>query len=106
VTAIGAEKLDLLVPELLPVTIKFALAPGTGHPKNFRHEFIPPGVRFLPFECSAEHFKKLYRAKTPRRKEEYVLNSPKLGVTLRLCASRCLSDSVISFQPKISNIFG
>ena len=35
--AIGAEELDFLVPELLPVAIKFAFALRTGHPKNFRH---------------------------------------------------------------------
>jgi hypothetical protein len=37
VTAIGAEKLDLLVPEFVPVAIKLAVALRTGHPKNFRH---------------------------------------------------------------------
>jgi hypothetical protein len=42
VTAIGAEKLDLLVPELLPVTVKFAFALRAGHPKNFRHDSRPP----------------------------------------------------------------
>jgi hypothetical protein len=42
VTAIGAEKLDLLVPELLPVTIKFAFALRAGHPKNFRHGALSP----------------------------------------------------------------
>jgi hypothetical protein len=40
-TAIWAEELDLLVPELLPVTIKFAFALGAGHPKNFRHRSFP-----------------------------------------------------------------
>jgi hypothetical protein len=38
VAAIGAEELDLLVPELLIVTIEFALALRAGHPKNFRHD--------------------------------------------------------------------
>jgi hypothetical protein len=37
VAAIGAEKLDLLVPELLIVTIELALALRAGHPENFRH---------------------------------------------------------------------
>jgi hypothetical protein len=37
VTAIGAEKLDLLVPQFLPVAIELALALGADHPKNFRH---------------------------------------------------------------------
>jgi hypothetical protein len=37
VAAIGAEKLDLLVPEFLIVTIEFALALRASHPKNFRH---------------------------------------------------------------------
>src|SRR5439155_19091914 len=37
VTAIGAEKLDLLVPKLLPVAIELAVALRAGHPKNFRH---------------------------------------------------------------------
>jgi hypothetical protein len=37
VTAIGAEKLDLFVPELLIVTIEFAFALRAGHPKDFRH---------------------------------------------------------------------
>jgi hypothetical protein len=36
-TAIGAEKLDFLAPELLVVTIKFALALRAGHPENFGH---------------------------------------------------------------------
>jgi hypothetical protein len=38
VTAIGAEELDLLVPELLPMTIEFALALRTGHPEDFGHD--------------------------------------------------------------------
>jgi hypothetical protein len=37
VTAIGAEKLDLLVAKLLIVTIKLAAALRAGHPKDFRH---------------------------------------------------------------------
>ena len=37
VTAIGAEKLDLLVPQFLPVAIELAVALGAGYPKNFRH---------------------------------------------------------------------
>ena len=37
VTAIGAEKLDLLVPQFLPVAIELAVALRAGHPKNFRH---------------------------------------------------------------------
>ena len=39
--AIGAEELDLLVPELLIVTIELALTLGAGHPKNFRHSSVP-----------------------------------------------------------------
>jgi hypothetical protein len=39
VTAIGTEELDIFVPELLPMTIKFAFAFGTGHPKNSCHDF-------------------------------------------------------------------
>jgi hypothetical protein len=38
VTAIGTEKLDLLMPELLIVTIELALAVRAGHPKNFCHD--------------------------------------------------------------------
>jgi hypothetical protein len=34
---VGTEKLDLFMPEFLPVTIKLPLALGTGHPKNLRH---------------------------------------------------------------------
>jgi hypothetical protein len=45
VTAIGAEKLNLLMPELLPVTIEFTVAAGTGHPENLRHFAMPPEVR-------------------------------------------------------------
>ncbi len=41
VAAIGAEELDFLVPEFLLVTIEFALALRTGHPKNFRHASVP-----------------------------------------------------------------
>jgi hypothetical protein len=37
VTAVRAEELYLLVPKLLPVAIKVALALRAGHPKNFRH---------------------------------------------------------------------
>jgi hypothetical protein len=40
VAAIGAEKLDVLVPELLPVTIKLAFAMWAGHPENFGHGFV------------------------------------------------------------------
>jgi hypothetical protein len=35
--AIRAEKRDTLVPQLLPVTIKFSLAFRTGHPENLCH---------------------------------------------------------------------
>jgi hypothetical protein len=41
VTAIGAEKLDFLVPKFLIVTIKLAFALRAGHPKNFRHGSLP-----------------------------------------------------------------
>jgi hypothetical protein len=37
VTAIGAEELDFLMPELLPVAIELAFALRAGHPKNLRH---------------------------------------------------------------------
>jgi hypothetical protein len=37
VTAIGAEELDLLVPQLLGMTIKLPFALWAGHPKNFCH---------------------------------------------------------------------
>jgi len=40
--AIGAEELDFLVPELLPVAIKLAFALRAGHPKNFCHGAFPP----------------------------------------------------------------
>jgi hypothetical protein len=40
VTAIGAEKLDLFVPKLMPVTIKLALALRAGHPENFGHNTV------------------------------------------------------------------
>jgi hypothetical protein len=36
--AIGTEKLDFLMPELLPVTIKFALTMRARYPENFRHD--------------------------------------------------------------------
>jgi hypothetical protein len=42
VTAVGAKKLDLLVAEFLPVTIKLAIALRAGHPKNFGHAVFPP----------------------------------------------------------------
>jgi hypothetical protein len=45
VTAIGAEELDFLMPKLLPVAIEFALALGTGYPKNFRHDLYPPNLK-------------------------------------------------------------
>jgi hypothetical protein len=35
--AIGAEKLDVFVPELVPVTIKIAFALRARHPKDFSH---------------------------------------------------------------------
>jgi hypothetical protein len=41
VAAIGAEKLDVFVPEFLVVTVKFALALRAGHPKYFRHASVP-----------------------------------------------------------------
>src|SRR5207249_4404464 len=40
-TTVGAEKLDLLVPQFLPVTIKLAVALRAGHPKNLRGAFFP-----------------------------------------------------------------
>jgi hypothetical protein len=42
VAAIGAEKLDLFVPELLPVAVELAFALWAGHPKDFRHDSRPP----------------------------------------------------------------
>jgi hypothetical protein len=48
-TAIGAEKFDLLVPKFLPVTIKLAFALWTGHPKNFCHYALPPGPKLREF---------------------------------------------------------
>jgi hypothetical protein len=41
VAAIGAEKLDLLVPQLLIVTIKLAFALRAGDPENFGHRSVP-----------------------------------------------------------------
>jgi hypothetical protein len=38
VAAVGAEKLDLFVAQLLGVAIKFAFALRTGHPKYFGHD--------------------------------------------------------------------
>jgi hypothetical protein len=35
--AIGTEQFDLFVPQLLPVTVEFPFALGTGRPKYFRH---------------------------------------------------------------------
>jgi hypothetical protein len=50
VVAIGAEELDLLVPELLGVAIELALALRAGHPENFRHVCLvilyPKGAEF------------------------------------------------------------
>ena len=40
-TAIGAEELDLLVPQLLIVTIEFAFTQRAGHPENFCHASVP-----------------------------------------------------------------
>jgi hypothetical protein len=41
VAAVGAEKLDVLVPELLVMAIKVAFALRAGHPKNFCHASVP-----------------------------------------------------------------
>jgi hypothetical protein len=42
VAAVGAKKLDLLMPQLLVMTIKFAIALRAGHPEDFRHgSFLP-----------------------------------------------------------------
>jgi hypothetical protein len=72
VTAIGAEKLDLLVPKFLVVTIKLAFTLRAGHPKNFRHDSLSLGVSFLQL--------KFYRTKTPSKINFYF---SELGV---LCA--------------------
>lgn len=40
-TAIGTEKFDLLMPKLVPVTVKIALALRAGHPKYLRHASVP-----------------------------------------------------------------
>jgi hypothetical protein len=42
VAAIGAEELDLFVPEFLPVAIELAFTLRAGHPKYFRHGCFPP----------------------------------------------------------------
>jgi hypothetical protein len=41
VAAIGAEELDFLVPELLPVTVKLAFALGARHPEDLGHGVFP-----------------------------------------------------------------
>jgi hypothetical protein len=41
VAAIGAEELDLLVSQLLGMTIKLTFALRAGHPKNFCHGSLP-----------------------------------------------------------------
>jgi hypothetical protein len=64
-TAKGTEKLDFLVPELLPVTIKFALTLRTRNPKNFRHSGYPDIVantRIFHFERSEKSFLDLSRS--------------------------------------------
>jgi hypothetical protein len=38
VATIGAEKLDLFVPQLLRVAIELSLALRAGYPENFRHD--------------------------------------------------------------------
>jgi hypothetical protein len=40
--AIGTEKLDFFVPQLLVVTVEFALALWAGYPKNLRHGYSGP----------------------------------------------------------------
>jgi hypothetical protein len=40
VAAIRTEELDVLMPELLPMTIKLAPALRTGHPENFGHDSL------------------------------------------------------------------
>jgi hypothetical protein len=40
VAAIGAEELDLFVPQFLGVTVELSLALRAGHPEDFGHGFI------------------------------------------------------------------
>ncbi len=45
--AVGAEKLDFLVPQLLLVAVKFPLALGASHPKDCCHEFSSSWPQWL-----------------------------------------------------------
>jgi hypothetical protein len=57
VTAIGTEEFDFFVPELLPMTIKLALALWASHPKNLRHGAFPTdSVENLPLNATPECF--------------------------------------------------
>jgi hypothetical protein len=44
--AIGTEKLDFFVPQLLIVAIELPFALRAGHPKYFRHSTFPRGLKF------------------------------------------------------------
>jgi hypothetical protein len=65
VAAIGAEELNLLVPELLPVAIEFAFTVRTGHPKNFRHDSRPPGRNIHHRDAEYIEFGIFPKEKTP-----------------------------------------
>ncbi len=43
-TAVGAEELNLLVPQLFRVAVKFPLALGASHPKDVWHDSPFPGL--------------------------------------------------------------
>jgi hypothetical protein len=60
VAAVGAKKLDLLVPELLIVTIKFALALRAGYPENFRHNSLSQPQNVLFTTKSTKDTKELF----------------------------------------------
>jgi hypothetical protein len=69
VAAIGAEELDLFAPKFLIVTIKFAFALRTGHPKNFRHDssnWRKSEIRSTKSETNRSQINlKLRKSKTP-----------------------------------------
>jgi hypothetical protein len=75
--AIGAEELDLFMPQLVPVAIELAFTLRAGHPENFRHNPVPPNDKLWRFrvQCGQCSIVILIAFTTKITKDTKVLNN-------------------------------
>jgi hypothetical protein len=73
VIAVGAEKLDVFVPQLLPVTIKIAFAFGTGYPEDLCHDCpLQNKIRNSNIEIRNKREAKILNWENPKRRPNVI----------------------------------